>query len=35
VEIPNDFCSSDGWAVAVFVALEEIDEGFSGQRKQA
>lgn len=28
VEIPDDFRLSDGWGVAVFVALEEIDEGF-------
>ena len=29
VDIPNECCSSDGWAVAVFVALEEIDLGES------
>jgi len=34
VEIPNDCCSSDGWAVAVFVALEKIDEGFLARENQ-
>jgi hypothetical protein len=28
VDFPNNCCSSDEWAVAVFVALEDIDEGF-------
>ncbi|KAL5076220.1 hypothetical protein RYX36_015204 [Vicia faba] len=33
VKIPTDCRSSNGWAVAVFVALEEIDESFQAKEK--
>lgn len=33
VKIPTDYRSSNGWAVTVFVALEEIAEGFQAREK--
>ncbi|KAI5406815.1 hypothetical protein KIW84_053184 [Lathyrus oleraceus] len=33
LKIPTDYRSSNGWAVAVFVALEEITEGFQAREK--